>query len=267
MPKIKVNDINIYYEEMGSGEPLVFIPGLSGTTKLWYKQFPYFSKYYRVISLDNRGAGETDKPESAYSMELFSKDLAGLLDALNINEKIYLVGVSMGGIIAQAFIHEYPDRVKKLGLVCTGVAAGCPEYVQMTPENFKKIAFMGSTKEEKIKTIMELFFYPDYIKNHPEVKETYLNSKIEAQSEYAFKLQLQACMDNRPYFDWLKDIKVPVIVMHGRQDIVWQLANAEVLKRGIGEACEFYVMENAGHMFFFEKEDEFNKRLHEFLKK
>jgi pimeloyl-ACP methyl ester carboxylesterase len=74
MPKVKVNDIEIYHEIHGNGFPFLLIEGLSYSTWMWFKQIPEFSKHFQVIVFDNRGSGKTDKPDIPYSIQLFTKD-------------------------------------------------------------------------------------------------------------------------------------------------------------------------------------------------
>ena len=119
MPKQKVNRIEIYYEMHGQGDPLVLIMGLRRNAEWWYRQIPTLSKHFQVLVFDNRGAGRTDKPKMDYSIRLFADDTAGLMEALGIREA-NILGVSMGGYIAQELALNYPDRVKRLVLGCTG---------------------------------------------------------------------------------------------------------------------------------------------------
>ncbi len=99
MPTIKINDINIYYEIHGEGEPLLLIPGLRNDVSEYQKIIDTLSTQFSVVALDNRGAGRTDKPDSPYSIEMMADDAAGLLNALGI-EQAHILGVSMGGRIA-----------------------------------------------------------------------------------------------------------------------------------------------------------------------
>ncbi len=265
MPTVTVNGINLYYESSGAGEPLVFIPGLGGSTDLWLYQTQFFKSDYRVISLDNRGAGRSDKPAGPYSMQEFAKDLHDLLDALGIAEPVNLVGASMGGLIAQAFIHDYPKRVKKLVLACTGVSAGDPHLTPPSAYVQKKLASPGASLEEKVETYLDIFYHPDFVKARPEIRNAFLSRPIEPQPPHAYQAQLAACADPRPYYQWLADIKVPVLVMHGDGDVVWPLQNARTLVEGVGKPAQLYVMPKAGHVFMQEKPAEFNQALGEFI--
>jgi pimeloyl-ACP methyl ester carboxylesterase len=96
MPTVKVDDINMYYEVHGEGEPLALIMGLGASMDWWFRQIPMFSLEYRVVACDNRGAGQSDKPDIPYTMEMMADDLAGLLDAIGINTA-HIFGASMGG--------------------------------------------------------------------------------------------------------------------------------------------------------------------------
>ena len=104
---IENNGVRIYYEIEGDGDPVIFFSGVGGGSWSWYRQIPYFTKKYEVVVFDNRGAGKSDKPREPYSMEDFAEDGALILDRLGI-WKTFVVGISMGGMIAQTFALRYP---------------------------------------------------------------------------------------------------------------------------------------------------------------
>jgi pimeloyl-ACP methyl ester carboxylesterase len=85
MPKIKVNDININYDQQGDGEPLILIPYLAADSACYAFQVADYAKYFTCISIDPRGAGETDKPEGKYSTELFADDVAAFMQAIDVD--------------------------------------------------------------------------------------------------------------------------------------------------------------------------------------
>lgn len=122
MPKVHVNDIDMYYEIHGNGEPLVMIQGLGFEISAMVTE-PGKSRYidkftdkYRVIVFDYRGVGRTDKPDMPYTIEMLADDTAGLMDALGI-QKAHIMGTSMGSLIAQTIAAKYPERVNGLILV------------------------------------------------------------------------------------------------------------------------------------------------------
>ena len=267
MPFDRVSGIELYFEQEGSGEPLVFVPGLGGSTLLWRLQTSHFKDRYQCLSFDNRGAGRSDKPPGPYSMDLFAEDLHGLLDHLGIHEPINLVGASMGGIIAQAFIHAYPHRVKRLVLACTGVSAGDPHYTPASAALVAKLRNPGHTQEEKVDTFIQIFYHPDFVARHPELRALYLSQDFEPQPPHAYVAQLAACFDAQPYYDWLADIQVPTLVVHGREDQVWPLQNAETLLAGLGRRGHRCVIEPSGHIVMQEQAEAFNQALEAFLER
>ncbi|MCK5654501.1 MAG: alpha/beta fold hydrolase, partial [Dehalococcoidia bacterium] len=123
MPKAKVNEVNIDYAVHGQGEPLVLIQGLGGPRSGWIFQTRAFGKYYRVITFDNRGVGKSDKPGGSYTVRTMADDTIALLDYLGV-DKAHVLGISLGGMIAQEIAINYPERVRKLILACTAAETG-----------------------------------------------------------------------------------------------------------------------------------------------
>jgi 3-oxoadipate enol-lactonase len=260
----KINGIDLYYELQGEGTPVVFIPGLGGGTDMWKLQTDYFKNKYRTISLDNRGAGRSDKPFGLYFMRRFARDVDDLLDFLCIDEPVVLVGASMGGIIAQAFIHEFPKRVKKLVLACTGVSLADSHITLPSAEVQRKLAHPGLTDGQRIDTYLDVFYHPDFIAAHPGIRKSFL-SEIP-QPAYAYLAQLAACADPKPYYQWLKEILVPVLVIHGRDDLAWPVQNAHTLMSGLEGNGQLAIIEKAAHILMQEKPEEFNRILEKFIK-
>src|SRR4029079_3819472 len=115
MPRIKVNDITMNYEQQGSGEPLILIPYLAADNACYAFQVADYAKHFTCISVDPRGAGETDKPEGVYSTELFAKDISGLMQALGI-ERAHVAGLSLGAAIGMWLAGKQPQKEKSLSI-------------------------------------------------------------------------------------------------------------------------------------------------------
>lgn len=267
MPTLPINGIEIYYEEFGAGEPLVLVPGLGGTVESWTAQIRHFKRRYRVIALDNRGAGRSSMPYGPYTMDQMASDLLGLLDALGITEPVRLVGASLGGILAQCFIHHYPQRVCKLVLVCTGVSGGDPRVTFPSMQVIQKMVFPGVTPAQRLRTLFGVFYHRDYLAANPGIVDdaVRLHAHIGVQPDYAAKAQFNAAQDARPYYKWLAKITVPVLIMHGEDDLVWPVKNAHTLHKGLHGRAELAIFPGAGHVLFQEKPEEFNARLEAFL--
>jgi pimeloyl-ACP methyl ester carboxylesterase len=119
MPKVKVNDVQIYYELHGDGFPLVMINGLGGHVYTWNPDhIRELLKRFKLVLFDNRGAGRTDLSDKEYSIKLFADDTAGLMNVLGI-PRAHVFGISMGGMIAQELVINYPKKVEKLVLCST----------------------------------------------------------------------------------------------------------------------------------------------------
>lgn len=268
MPKAKVGDIEVYYEIHGEGEPLVLIEGLGYYHWMWFRQVPELSKHFQVIAFDNRGVGDTDKPDVEYSIKMFADDTAGLLKELGI-EKANVLGVSMGGFIAQELALSHPDLVKRLVLVCT--TFGGPESVPMTMEAWQVLnsGKPGASAREVARTALSVAVSPEFMESEPDTVEFIIDKQFEnLQPVYAYRRQFAAALEF-----WGKDntagrvgsLSIPTLVIHGSADRTVPVANAERLAARIPGA-QLKIIEGAGHLVFIERPEEFNKAVIEFLK-
>src|SRR6185437_12359321 len=128
MPYATHQGVRIYWEEHGSGPPVLLIMGLSFTHEMWYRILPGLARQYRVILLDNRGIGRSDVPPGPYTIRQMAGDAAAVLDAAEITSA-NVIGASMGGMIAQELALCYPARVQSL-LLGYHAAHGCADYVR-----------------------------------------------------------------------------------------------------------------------------------------
>ena len=115
MPYVKINDIQMYYEIHGDGEPLVLIVGLGTDISEWEGIIHWLAQKYQVLAFDNRGVGRTDKPDIHYSIEMMADDTAGLMQTLGI-QQAHILGISMGGRIALALALRHPRASKNSSL-------------------------------------------------------------------------------------------------------------------------------------------------------
>lgn len=126
MPTLHVNGIDLYYETVGKGQPVLFIHGLGSSSRDWEMQVFDFSKQYQVITFDLRGHGQSEKPRGPYTMSLFAADTAELINSLGV-APIHVVGISLGGMIAFQLAVDHPELIKSLVIVNSG-----PEVVVRT---------------------------------------------------------------------------------------------------------------------------------------
>jgi pimeloyl-ACP methyl ester carboxylesterase len=263
MPSFNVNNCDIYYEVHGQGDPLVIIMGLRRNLEWWYRQIPALSKNFRVIAFDNRGAGRSDKPVMEYSIRLFADDTAGLMEALDV-PSAHILGISMGGYIAQELALNHPARIKTLVLGCTG--CGGERAVLMSPERMEKFtANAGLKPEEILRKDMDIYFSDEFVAMNPDkIKEFVRISLKHYQPPDAFERQFEACL-RHDTVDRLKHISVPTLIMTGDNDPLVPPENSYILKELIPGA-DLAVFPGGRHCFFIETADQFNRRAVDFIK-
>lgn len=246
MPKIKVGDINIYYELHGDGFPLIMIMGLGANIDWWDPRLIHeLSRKFKLVLFDNRGAGRTDVSDKQYSIKLFAEDTAGLMDALRI-PKAHVLGISMGGMIAQELVLNYPEKVEKLVLCAT--FCGGAHAIHPSPEIISALAVDRSmlSPEEVARITIPLIFTEEFIKNNSEFIELTVQQMVKAPiSNEAFMRQLNAITEFDTY-DRLPLIKKPTLILHGKKDILVPPENAFIMAKAIPNAKLVY-FENSAH--------------------
>lgn len=261
MPKVKANGIEMYYEIQGQGEPLIMIMGIGGTTKSWGLQVQEFAKHYQVFIFDNRGSGQTDKPEMKYSIKLFTEDTVNLMAALGI-QKANILGLSMGGWIAQQIAIHYPHLVKNLILVCTS------DKVYKMGEKIMEV-WRTLAQNNDMKTLVKDFliwtFSTDYFENQQkEIEQLEMLLSGTKQPLYAYLNQLDACLEHNAS-DSISKISAPTLVIGGEQDILCPPRFSKMLCERIPNA-KLTILEGSGHGVIWEVPQKFNKAVLSFLK-
>ena len=267
MPTARVGDINIYYEIHGDGEPLVLIMGTGGHIGWWFRQVPVYSQEYRLVVFDNRGTGRSDKPDIPYTMEMMAGDIADLLEVIDI-DAAHIYGVSMGGMIAQEFALHYPEKVISLILGCAncGVSNSIPPDEEAMTLLFDPERMQQLTPEERTTRILPSVYSQDFIDNNPDIIEQFVAKVVEYVAPvHGVQRQLEAEMGFDTY-DRLPQIKAPTLVITGDADRMVPVENSTILASKIPNA-ELVILENIGHGFFIEAEEETNKVILDFLRR
>ncbi len=263
MAKVSVNGCEFYYEVHGQGDPLVLIMGLRRNVEWWYRQIPALSKHFQVIAFDNRGAGRSDKPVMEYSMRLFADDTTALMEALDIPDA-HILGISMGGYIAQELALNYPAKVNSLVLGCTG--CGGDRAVSMAPERMEKFtANKGLNPEEILRKDMDIYFSDDYVVQNTETIEKFVEISMRYyQPADAFFRQFDACQ-RHDTGDRLNHLSLPTLIMTGDDDPLVPPQNSYILKDLIPDS-DLSVFAGGRHCFFIEYADQFNQKAVDFFK-
>jgi 3-oxoadipate enol-lactonase len=262
MPKVKVKDLNVYYETAGTGFPLVMVMGL-GANKDWWAPplINAISKKYKTIIFDNRGVGRTETPETNFTIKMMADDTIGLMDALKM-PKAHILGISLGGMVAQELVLNYPKRVEKL-VLCSTMCG--PSHAVMNPEVTKQLQTAGTLPPADIvKGIIMLLFPPEFIKANPKViEETTRLLLIAPTRSDMYMRQLGATVMFDTY-DRLPTIKTPTLVMHGKKDILIPPQNGKIIADRIPGA-KLVNFEKTGHALFGVETDAVLKTLFQFL--
>lgn len=268
MPYVNNNGINIYYEVHGDGIPVILLLGLGGSLRIWDHHVREFPDNYKIILVDNRGVGNSDKPDEEYSLEIFAEDIKCILDSIGI-KKANMLGLSMGGFIAQRFYSLYPEMINSLILGCTGMGLNDPANKKFSA-NIEKLLHEERTEEnhgQLIRLMQKHFFYPEFRKNNPDFMDIAFSiSRTQPQPFYSYKRQLMACYAKTILSPLLSNIKAPTLVLHGDSDEVAPIENAHYLHKHIPDA-ELEIFKQSGHMFFIEKQKEFSGIILNFLHK
>jgi pimeloyl-ACP methyl ester carboxylesterase len=264
MPTVQANGINIYYEERGSGEPLVLTMGLGADGSAWEDHVKTYEKHFRCIVIDNRGAGRSDKPEGSYSTKMMAKDIAGLMEALRI-EKAHVSGISMGSAIAQELALAYPEKVKSLILNCSWDK--CDSYTTRVFETFKSL--IATTDYVTFTRNLQLWiFTPEYNnRNLQDLLEREINGKDYPypMPVHAFQAQCDACTSHDTV-GRLNLIQAPTLVTVGDRDIFTPMHYSERITKEISDA-ELLVFEGSGHTHHWDSLQEYNRKTLDFLLK
>ena len=265
MPKVQANNLTIYYEQQGSGEPLILIPYLSADNACYAFQVAEYAKHFTCFSLDLRGTGESDKPEGPYTTETLADDVAAFARASGIR-KAHVSGLSLGAAVGMWLAAKHPDLVASLSLHSAWPKTDA--YVKTVAESWQVMAkALGSVPELVIRGIFPWCFTPELYAAKPEYIEGlagFVRSR-PAQTVESFMQQSNAVIAHDAEAQ-LGRITAPTQITFGQQDVVTSTRFAEPLKRGIRNS-ELLIFEGASHAPIYEKVEEFNAKTLEFLKR
>lgn len=267
MPTLESNGIKLCYEIVGAGHPLLLISGVGYGKWYWHKVVPALAGRFRVITFDNRGAGESAKPEGPYTVPMMAADTAGLLDALRI-KNAYVLGHSLGGYIAQELAVTRPDLIAKLILASTNY--GGMKTIPVTPEAMQVMLDRSGELVDLVKRGISIACAPGFMERRADlVRELteYRFTNPVPPAQYA--AQVAAGAGTMAYTDEVVDrrmsaIKAPTLILFGEFDNVVPSGNAELMVKKIAGA-RVKILPGVGHMFPVEDPDATAKTVTEFL--
>ncbi|MCU1255475.1 MAG: Lipase/esterase [Candidatus Angelobacter sp.] len=248
----------IYWDDQGSGDPILLIMGLGYPSYLWHRTRPALKERYRTIALDNRGSGQSDAPSGPYSIALMASDAAAALDAAGI-ERAHVFGLSMGGMIAQEFALQYPARVRSLILGCT--APGGPKAVRAEKRVTEILMGIGLGPEEHARA-MRPYVY-DSTTPLVRIEEDLAIRRQWFPKPEAYKAQLQGIFEWEAY-GRLQKIAAPTLVIHGETDQLVPAGNGEVIAARIN-GSRLVKLPHASHIFTTDQPEASRKVIMDFL--
>ena len=265
MPKLKANNITINYDQQGAGEPLVLIPYLTADHACYAFQVAEYAKHFTCISIDPRGAGESDKPEGVYSTELFADDVAAFMQAVGIS-KAHIFGLSVGAATGIWLAAKYPDRVKSLSL--HSAWAKTDPFLKTVVEGWQVTAkALGSVPEMVILSIFPWCFTPELYAAKPEYIQSLADFvRSRPAQPLATFLQESNAVIAHDVAGQLGRITAPTQITYGRRDAVTSTRFADLLTGGI-RGSELLIFEECSHAPIYERVEEFNQKTLAFLQR
>jgi 3-oxoadipate enol-lactonase len=265
MPKAHVNGINLYYEVHGKGEPLLLIQGFGGGHQAWFFQVQDFKKRFRVITFDNRGMGKSDRVTGKYDIGTLAADIIGLMDYLGIG-KAHILGLSLGGMVAQEIATTYPDRVKKLILASTFPAheIESSDAERGADSRIKDKIAGNSPTEMNTGALMGPFISASFNKASYRRAFSFLVKIRSGSNNINSYLQQIDAVKGYSALEKLHMIRARTLVITGKGDRLVRHTNSDILAAGIPGArlCK---IEGGSHALFMEMKDRFNAEVLHFL--
>jgi 3-oxoadipate enol-lactonase len=262
MPKTRVNNTEIAYDDTGSGPAVVLIHGYPFNRSMWADQTPALVDRFRVIALDLRGHGESESSTGASTMRLMAQDVAALMDELKV-ERAVVGGLSMGGYVTLAFHQMFPERVEKLLLADTRAQSDTEEAKATRAEQAQKILAEGMAGIAD--AMLPKLLSPETVSKRPEVVKRVRDMMLNTSPEGA-AAALRGMAEREDQTERLSQIKVPTLIVVGKEDPITPPADSEKMHQRIA-GSQLVVIENASHVSNIEQAEQFNKVVKEFLKR
>lgn len=258
---LPINNFLLSYDDIGEGNtPIIFLHGYPFDKTMWQGQLAFLQSSYRLLPCDIRGFGKSTDQDSSLSIDLFAQDLVLFMDALKIDKAI-VCGLSMGGFIALNAQKRFPERFEALILCDTQCIPDSPEVKEKRYATIEEISTNGAAEfnEGFIKSV----FHKSTLANKKELVEK-LRQVVFFNSKHIIKQGLVALAERSETCSSLNEIRIPTLIICGREDEVTPLAQSEQMHASITGSI-LQVIEHAGHVSNLEQPDIFNQHLRNFL--
>ena len=269
MPYANTNDgIKLYYEETGSGDPLIFVHEFAGDYRSWEPQMRYFGKRYRCISYNARGYPPSDVPDDVamYSQQHACEDILAVLEHLNI-DKAHVVGLSMGGFATLHFSLNYPERALSLVVAGCGYGAEKDKQDQFKAEVEAAASLIDSADGQQFADVYALGPTRVQFQNKNPRGWQEFHAMLAEHSLKGSALTMRGVQKNRPSLfdleDQLQTLTVPTLVLTGDED--WPCLVPGIFLKRVIPAAALQIIPNSGHTINIEEPDAFNTAVADFI--
>jgi pimeloyl-ACP methyl ester carboxylesterase len=251
MPSVDASGTELYYERVGEGEPLLLIQGMSATHMAWGRPFlEQLEQSFDTIVFDNRGMGRSGQAELPFGTADLAADAIGLLDALEI-DTAHVVGISMGGMIAQELALAHPERIRTLTIGAS--YCGGPAGTLMAPEDLQMlgVAYASGQPEQVFRAMWEINLSPGFRAEDSRFAAfAEMGSALPAPQPVVLQ-QMRACAAHDTH-ERLAQISLPTLVIHGDADRLLGYDNGREIA-GLVPDARLETLEGVGHMFWWEQ--------------
>lgn len=261
MEHAQVNGINIAHELGGAGTPMVMIHGAQGDQTMFAGLAATFRARFKVLTFDQRGSGLSDKPDMPYSVAMLADDTAALMDHLGLAQA-HIIGVSMGGMVAQEFALRHARKVRSLVLGCT--TPGGPKAIRATELATSAYSTKEMPAEERGRALAEAAFTKGYVARHPELISAMIELRRQRPIDPVGFARRMEALQTFDTYDRLPQIKCPTLVITGKDDALIPWENSRLIASRISGA-QLRILEPAGHCFWLEQPEQAREAIEHFL--
>jgi 3-oxoadipate enol-lactonase len=260
MAFVTVDKLQLAYDDVGSGSPVLLVHGFPFNRTLWNDQVAELGKSHRVITPDLRGFGESDSSTGTVTMNRMAQDIAELMDQLSIPQTI-IGGLSMGGYVVLAFYKQFPSRVRGLVLADTRAQADTEEAKQVRIQQANRALTEGMAPIAD--SMLPKLLTPETVAKRPEIVRRVRDMMMKTKPEGAAGALL-GMAEREDQTELLQKITVPTLILVGEHDAITPVADSEKIQAKI-PGSKLVKIEKAGHVSNIEQADVFNHEVKSFL--